>query len=199
MKEKYKQFGEGQYYHIYNRGNNKANIFIDEDDFSFFILRLKQNLFPDDKIKRIQPLPEGSFSLIAYALMSNHFHLLLRQNKDIPTSKLLARLCTSYSKYFNKKYERVGHVFQGRFKQVNIKDDGQLLWLTAYIHQNPCLSNIATKAKDYRWSSCNEYIKSPDGLCEKGVILNQFDDKIKYLEFMENALPILKINKEARQ
>src|SRR3989344_2415277 len=101
----YKQFGAGEYYHIYNRGNNKNDIFIDNNDYAFFIARVRQNLFPSQNTKfRSQPLPEGSFTLVNYCLMPNHFHFLIRQNKELSTSKLILRICTSYSKYFNKKY-----------------------------------------------------------------------------------------------
>lgn len=112
----YKQFGAGEYYHVYNRGNGKQNIFLDNDDFSFFLWRLRQNLFPsaEDGGRRVQ-LPADSFSLISYCLMPNHFHFLIKQNSDIPTSKLLLKICTSYSIYFNKKYNRFGHVFQDQF------------------------------------------------------------------------------------
>ena len=112
----YKTFAPGEFFHIYNRGNNKQDIFIEDSDYEFFMLRLKQNLYPDkfDELK-IQPLPSNSFSLISYCLMPNHFHLLIRQNSEIPTSKLMLKICSSYSKVFNKKYERVGHIFQDQF------------------------------------------------------------------------------------
>lgn len=106
----YKNFGAGEYYHIYNRGNGKQDIFLSQDDFNFFILKLNQNLFPiiyKQRYFRSPPLPENCFSLICYCLMPNHFHLLIRQNKEITTSKLILRVCTSYSKYFNKKYDKV--------------------------------------------------------------------------------------------
>src|SRR3989338_10709114 len=118
----YKNFGPGSFFHIYNRGNNKQEIFLDDGDYSFFTLRLKQNLYPErfDELK-VQPLPSNSFSLISYCLMPNHFHLILRQNSNIPTSKLILKVCSSYAKVFNKKHDRVGHVFQDQFKQIQIE------------------------------------------------------------------------------
>src|SRR3989344_4039803 len=91
----YKISASGQYYHIYNRGNAKQNIFLDDSDYKFFLLRLKQNIFPseiENKKFRINPLPPNSFSILAYCLMPNHFHFLIRQNRDIPTGKLMLKL-----------------------------------------------------------------------------------------------------------
>src|SRR3989344_6845391 len=122
----------GEYYHIYNRGNGKQDIFLNSEDYRFFIKRLNFNLYPpdeDDETIRIQKLPPNSFSLLCYCLMPNHFHLLIKQNGDISTSILVKKLCTSYSKFFNKKYNKVGHVFQDRFKQINVSDNEYLKWL----------------------------------------------------------------------
>lgn len=194
----YKQCGEGVYYHIYNRGNGKENIFLDDDDFRFFMLRLKQNLFPDDKSKeRLSLLPENSFSLVGYCLMPNHFHLLLRQNKDIPTSKLLLRICSSYSKYFNKKYEHVGHVFQSCFKQIGIDEDSYLSWLICYIHQNPKVAGLVTDLNKYQWSSYGEFLDNRKGLCEKGIILERFKNIKEFQQFTETSYGIIKEKKRA--
>lgn len=172
----YKQFAQGQYYHIYNRGNGKKNIFKDANDYHFFMLRLRQNLFPDEKVKtRLSLLPPDSFSLISYCLMPNHFHFLIRQNANIPMTKLMSRLSTSYSIYFNRKYEKVGHVFQDQYKQVIIDDSEYLVWLSAYIHQNPKVANLVERSEDYEWSSYPEYIgKVGEGICDKMIILEQF-------------------------
>ncbi|MEX2090734.1 MAG: transposase [Candidatus Paceibacterota bacterium] len=184
----YKLCGPGEYYHIYNRGNAKENVFLDDTDYKFFLLRLKQNLGLEKKDSRFfKPLPLGSFSLIAYCLMPNHFHMLIRQNMGIPTSKLLGKQCTSYSMYFNKKYDRVGHVFQDQFKQKNIQNDAYLLWLSAYIHLNPVWANLVNTADNYQWSSVNDYIgKSKHGLVEAGTILEQLE-KRDYKDFLIEA------------
>src|SRR3989344_1781777 len=118
----YKNFAEGEYFHIFNRGVGKMNIFKDDQDYRVFISRLTENLFPNRKTISLEGrlqgkshtpylrklLPDGVFSLVAYCLMPNHFHLLLKQNTELPLSKLILKVCSSYSKYFNKKYERVG-------------------------------------------------------------------------------------------
>lgn len=192
-----RQFNEGSFYHIYNRGNGKENIFLDDNDFRFFMLRLKQNLFPDDKSKeRLSPLPENSFSLISYCLMPNHFHLLLKQNKNIPTSKLLLKVCTSYSMYFNKKYEHVGHVFQDCYKQILIDDDLYLRWLTCYIHQNPKVAGLVTDLNKYPWSSYGEFLDNRNGLCDKEIILEQFKNNKEFQQFTETSYKIIKAKKD---
>ncbi|MBI2355779.1 MAG: transposase [Candidatus Doudnabacteria bacterium] len=194
----YKEFGAGAYYHIYNRGNAKNNIFIDPEDYKFFLLRLRQNLYPEDNpTSRIRKLPANTFSLIAYCLMPNHFHILIKQNGNIPTSKLILKLCSSYSKYFNKKYDRVGHVFQDQFKQVLIDDDSYLLWLSAYIHQNPTVAGISKTPETYPWSSYMFYLKK-DGYisCESDIILNQFKTIQEFPKFTTQSLDAIKLRKE---
>ncbi|MDO8487894.1 MAG: transposase [bacterium] len=196
----YKQFTAGEYYHIYNRANNKNNIFLESDDFKFFLLRLKQNLFPSEEemVKsRITLLPPDSFSLTCYCLMPNHFHFLLRQNGDLPTSKLLSKVCTSYSMYFNKKYKRVGNVLQSKFKQVLIDDNAYLNWLSAYIHQNPKVSGLVDDSADYPWSSYPDFLGlRVDKLCEKGIIIEQFKSTKEYKKFVDESYEIIKQRKE---
>lgn len=186
----YKQFGKGEYYHIYNRGNAGDDIFIDLEDYWFFLQRLRLNLYPEESFKfRIRQLPANSFSIIAYCLMPNHFHFLLRQNSNIPTSKLVTKICSSYSKYFNKKYKRVGHVFQDQFKQVIISDDSYLLWLSAYIHQNPNVAGIIKNPEEYLWSSYKYYLENKGYLsCDNKVVMDQFRSVAEYKKFTNDSL-----------
>lgn len=190
----YKDSAPGTYFHVYNRGNKKEDIFLDESDFGFFLLKLRQYLFPDERDKsRLNLLPSDSFSLVSYCLMPNHFHLLIRQNLDIPTSKLLLRICTSYSKYFNKKYDNVGHIFQDQFKQITIGDSDYLKWLSCYIHQNPKVAGLVDKIADYRWSSYRDFIsKDPNGICDKDIILSQFNSDDDFRDFTESSCEIIK-------
>ncbi|PIR66831.1 MAG: transposase [Parcubacteria group bacterium CG10_big_fil_rev_8_21_14_0_10_36_14] len=199
---RYKNFAEGYIYHIYNRGNNKQNIFLDEDDYKFFILRLKQNLGLEEKKPRLmRMMPSNSFFVLSYSLLPNHFHFIIKQNKNIPTSYLMTKLCTSYSMYFNKKYETVGHVFQGRFKQKTIEKDSYLLWLSAYIHQNPRLHKITENIIEYNWSSYKEYQwkNNPDNICQTNFILEMFKDVEEYRNFVENNYNVLEKNKKIKK
>lgn len=193
----YKTFVPGEFFHIYNRGNNKQNIFIDDSDYEFFMLRLKQNLYPDrfDELK-IQQLPSGSFSLISYCLMPNHFHLLVRQNSEISTSKLMLKICSSYSKVFNKKYERVGHLFQDQFKQILINGDEYLKWIIAYICQNPKVAGLVKNPIDYKWSSYSEHVNDfmNRGVCDNEIVKELFKGQ-NIADFIETSYDIIKNNK----
>lgn len=196
----YKQFAAGEYYHIYNRANNKNAIFLEPDDFRFFLLRLRQNLFPSEEEMakaRITPLPDGAFSLICYCLMPNHFHFLLKQNSELPTSKLLLKICTSYSMYFNKKYKRVGNVLQSKFRQVLIEDNSYLTWLSAYIHQNPKVAGLVNDPADYQWSSYGDFLSlRADELCEKEIVIDQFGSIQEYKKFVDSSYKIIKQRKD---
>ncbi len=196
----YKQTGVGEIYHIYNRGNFKNNIFINREDYQFFLLRLRQNLFPEtyekNRYYRIQPLPSGSFTLLAYCLMPNHFHLLIKQNNEIPPSKLILKLCTSYSKYSNKKYKHVGHVFQDRFRQIIVDDNDYLTWLAAYIHLNPKVAGLIKNSAEYIWSSYPAYLNSQSDLCDTALIGNQFKNIQDFKEFTESSYEIIKSKKD---
>jgi len=157
---RYKNYVQGCIYHIYNRGNGKQNIFLDENDYRFYFNGLKKNL------------QKHNVSLICYALMPNHIHLVVRQNTKNPTYKFISSIHTSYSIYFNKKYNHVGHLFQDRFKQIVVESDEQLLQLSRYVHSNPVNAGLAEKPWKYFWSSYQEVIGSnPLSLCEKDILI----------------------------
>jgi len=195
----YKQFASGNFYHVYNRGNGRMDIYKGEQDYFNFLKRLKLALGLDLQraslqTLRIQPLPENSFSIICYCLMPNHFHFLIRQNKDIPISKLVNKVCSSYSKYFNKKYDRVGHLFQDQFKAVNVETDEYMLWLSAYIHQNPKVAGISD-LDNYKWSSYGDYInQNSGGVCDKDIILSRFSAD-EYGGFVKDSYEPIRQNK----
>lgn len=162
-------FIQGGYYHVFNRGNRKQDIFLDTKDYKRYI----------DKIKEYKQ--KHNVSIIAYCLMPNHIHLLLRQNGPEPLSILMQKLHTSYSKYFNTKYDQVGHVFQDRFKAKFIDNDEYLLQLSRYIHLNPL--GLVTKLPSYKWSSYSAYITEiDDELTNTKLVLNFFKRKNQTME-----------------
>jgi hypothetical protein len=129
--------------------------------------------------------------------MLNHFHLLVRQNSKLPTTKLLAKVSTSYSKYFNKKYNHVGGVFQDQYKAVLVDNDSYLLWVSAYIHQNPKVAGLVTDLRDYPYSSYLEYLdQRQKTLADKSLILNMAGGSAGYERFVVSALDHLKQRKE---
>ena len=156
----YKDSAKGEIYHIYNRGNHKKNIFLDNDDFSFYLLRLKTYS------------KENNFSILAYCLMPNHIHLLLKQNSTQCPQKLMASLHTSYSKFFNKKYSQVGHLFQGRYKQKTLGSNEYASYLIGYIHLNPIKANLCSEPQAYTWSSYKEYLETTtnNSMCDHQLI-----------------------------
>lgn len=186
----YKQFAPGEIFHLYNRGVGKMNIYRDKEDYGFFLLRLKESLFPDlvdrSKLSKLERkrkiLPPNSFDLICYCLMPNHFHLLIKQRTDLPISKLISKVCTSYSLYFNKKYDRVGALYQDQFKSVLISGNEQLLWTSLYIHKNPLEAGLVSDLDHYMWNSYMDYADLRDGiLCNKEILLDQYHSPYEYL------------------
>jgi putative transposase len=153
----YKQFALEGIYHVYNRGTGKMKIFRDEEDYLFFIHRLNQNLgltpiATKNRAYTLKPLPKGAFSVFSYCFMPNHFHILLQQNTDLSIAVLIGKVCTSYSKYFNKKYGRVGTLFQDQFKAVRVSSNRQLQTVAAYIYENPVRAKIVQNPADYPYS-----------------------------------------------
>jgi len=161
------------YYHIYNRGVEKRIIFEDAQDYKVFLGYLKEYLSPPPKIEEllknftlqgttfqgIPHLPKNYFQkvdLLAYCLMPNHFHLLIKQVKKDAMEGFMRSLATRYSMYFNKKYDRVGSLFQGIYKASMVDNDNYLLHLSRYIHLNPA---EYTKDLSSAHSSYGEYLE----------------------------------------
>ncbi|MCX5781987.1 MAG: transposase, partial [Elusimicrobia bacterium] len=161
--------------------NNKQEIFLSENDYLRFLIHIKL------AIKKMQ------FKLYAYCLMPNHFHLLMEVN-ECPVSSIMHQLLTSYAKYFNLKYNKQGHLFQGRYKAIICEKDSYLLELVRYIHLNPVRAAIADSPTDWKWSGHNEYVSEvPLSLIDKEKILLYFDSniekaRIKYSEFVSDGL-----------
>lgn len=192
-KNSLKIYVEDGYYHIYNRGVEKRTIFEDEQDYKVFLSYLKYSLSPPPKpedIKHIftlQGLPfQGiphqpknfldKIELVAYCLMPNHFHLIIHQLDDESLKSFMTSLTTRYSMYFNKKYSRVGTLFQSVYRGVLVTDEPYLLHLSRYIHLNPSeftkdLASAYSSYVDYLGLRKTSWLK-PD------IILEQFNNKV---------------------
>lgn len=132
-------------YHLMLRGINHQTIFEDEEDHQKFLQRLEECQ------------EDGAYTLYAYCLMGNHIHLLVREDReDIGT--IIKRIGVGYVYWYNWKYERSGHLFQGRFKSEVVENDRYFQVVIRYIHQNPLKAGIVRNIGDYRWSSYKEYI-----------------------------------------
>lgn len=201
-KNSLKIYVENGYYHVYNRGVEKRTIFEDERDFQFFLFLLKKFLLPKELWEKLpEGVPEWSLGelakeidLLAYCLMPNHFHLLIKQKTGKGMTKLMGKLGTTYGMYFNKKYKRVGSLFQGVYKAARIETDAQLKHVSRYIHLNSIELGIG-KPEDYPYSSYPVYlgIKKMKWL-KPEEILSGFDEtnknkKLSYRYFVESEIP----------
>lgn len=149
-----KTYVEGGFYHVYNRGVNRMEIFKDERDEGVFLSYLKTYLLDKDKEelrknKLMKELALNNFfsriDLVAYCLMTNHYHFLIRQEGVEDLTSFMKSLMTRYSQYFNKRYRRVGPIFQGRYKAVLVESEEQLNHLSRYIHLNPVMGSQQRK------------------------------------------------------
>ncbi|MBO4720268.1 MAG: transposase [Prevotella sp.] len=140
-------------YHVMMRGINRQNIFEDTDDYIRFREILLQMVNPTDKNR--QPLP-ARCTFYAYCLMTNHVHLLIRENAE-SIGEVIKRIGISYAKHYNRKYQHFGHLFQDRYKSEPVNDAAYFFTLLRYIHQNPVAAGITKNVNDYEWSSWNEY------------------------------------------
>jgi REP element-mobilizing transposase RayT len=145
------------------RGINRQDIFYDDDDYQHLL----------ETIGRVKT---ERFAVYGYCLMSNHVHLLLHEKSE-EISKIMQSIGTSYARWYNQKYQRTGHLFQGRYGSECVDNDGYLLTAIRYIHKNPVKAGITSKPEDYRWSSIRAYYSSheyPTGLTDTGFILEIF-------------------------
>ena len=200
-------FTPGNYYHIYNRGVHKQNVYLNKQDYTrflFLILFLQSPLsFPQISRHTSKFLKGYGFSvednitseiskkrtveLVSFVLMPNHFHLILREIKEGGISDYMQRVQNGYTKYFNIKYKKSGHLFQGPFGAVEVEDNNQFLYLSSYIHKNP--KELNQNILEYPWSSCKDYITEnrwPE-LLKPESILSQFKSSKEYNHFVKTS------------
>ncbi|MDO9535653.1 MAG: transposase [Bacillota bacterium] len=156
-------------YHIIIRGINRQNIFEDEEDNQNFIHALRH-------YKEI-----SGYEVYAYCLMGNHVHLLLKIVNE-PLEQVMRRICGSYVYWYNRKYERIGNLFQDRFKSEPVEDDAYFLTVLRYIHQNPYKAGLVKNIANYDWSSYGEYVSenmNKSALVDVHFLLNIFNEDKK--------------------
>ncbi len=197
----------GEYYHIFNRGVNKQLIFHETTDwarFLFLILHFQspvifQNIGRPTKefvkhsvfnINSDEIIKKRYVELTAFCLMPNHFHLIVKEVKEGGISQYMQRVLNSYTKYFNTKYKKSGHLFQGPYKAVHVGNNEQLLYLSAYIHRNPReFTNWSGKEDKYQWSSYQDLVKQNrfEKLINSDIITDQFKNKNDYNNFVKTS------------
>jgi len=211
-------FSEGEYYHLYNRGVDKRNIFEDDHDYNRFILLLYLcnsnnpvdigNLFTEGRsFSDVLCLNKGRniVAIGSYVLMPNHFHILIKEITDGGVSKFMGKLLTGYSMYFNGKHGRSGSLFEGRFRATHVDKNEYLKYLFTYIHLNPVkliepnwkevgVINKETVRKhlnSYKYSSYLDYINE-SRLEHKVLDKNSFPDYFSFgcgfTDFVEDWL-----------
>ena len=136
-------------YHILIRGINQQQIFEDNEDFEKFLQVLKD-------CKAI-----SEYKLFAYCLMGNHIHLLIKEEKE-PIEQIVKRIATRFVYWYNIKYQRVGHLFQDRFKSEPVENDVYFMTVIRYIHQNPLKAGLCKDISAYKHSSYNDYFSNSD-------------------------------------
>ncbi|WP_246055125.1 transposase [Pseudalkalibacillus caeni] len=163
-------------YHVILRGINKQTIFEDDEDKRKFLENLK-------KYKKV-----SGFKLYSYCLMDNHVHLLVKESEET-VSEALKRISSSYVYWYNMKYERIGHLFQERFKSENVETRKYFLTVLRYIHQNPLKAGLAKDVWGSEWTSVHEYVGKA-GLVDIDMGLRLFSPDRKtaikmFIDFME--------------
>ena len=206
------RFANKEFYHIFNRGNDRKIIFPAHEDLMRFAQGLEEfntlepigsiyaNNFKKANPSLRSPAPKSDkiVNIVCYCINLNHYHLILEQRIDRGIEKFMHRLGTGYSNFFNKKYRRTGSLFEGRFKAVHIDSNEYLLHLSAYVN----LNNQAHQLKDIACkSSWPEYSdeEHDQKFCAKDIILNQFQTRAEYKQFAEKSLVDILEKKELQQ
>ena len=187
-------------YHIFNRGVAKQPLFQDERDYQHLLLCLSYYLeeSPSSRLSHVlrtrktreqlqQPIQAPLVTVHAYALMPNHFHLVVGQQRDNGISTWLRRALNSYSRYYNVRRHRVGPMFQGPFRFVRIGGDDQFLHITRYTHLNPVVAKLSANARSYQWSSMDTILSgAPTRLCDPALTLSMIGSPERYEEFVND-------------
>ncbi|MBI4098101.1 MAG: transposase [Candidatus Levybacteria bacterium] len=170
---------QNAFYHVFNRGLNKQDIFLSDQDYKFFLGKLRG-------LKQ-----KYDHSIYALCLMPNHFHISI-QTRKTPISKIMSSLTTSYSMYFNRKYQHFGPVFQNRFKSILIENDSYFLELSRYIYLNPVKAGLVQDPALYKYTSLREALgKEPLHFLDQDILrlIGETEkSRKKYQEFVYDGI-----------
>ncbi len=171
------RFVRGRYYHIYNRGAGRQSIFLNHENY-IYVLRLLKEV-----------AAECLVTVIAYCLLPNHYHWLLRQDGDTPAGKVPTRVFGSYSQAFNLANHRTGALFEGRFKAIDVESDEYLHHLCRYIHANPVRHAIASDLELWPYSNYLEWIGKRNGtLIDRAFAQAHFGSAATYEKYVQSYL-----------
>ncbi|MFA5832804.1 MAG: transposase [Bacteroidota bacterium] len=177
-----------KYYHIYNRGNNRENIFKEEKNYSYF-LKLYE--------RHIDPVAET----YAYCLMKNHFHLLVKIKEHLPSnlpgfqnlegdrnpSRAFSNLFNAYTKSINKMYHRTGSLFEKNFHRIEVTSDSYFSRLVQYIHFNPQHHGFCDDFRTYPYSSFNIILSETETKINRNSVIQWFGGREEFIEFHKNV------------
>ena len=189
----------GEIYHIYNRSLQKIPIFGQRrnclhflDSIEYYLQNnppVKFSKFCENKSKYKIDLQNPIATLITFNLMPNHFHFILRQEKENGILKFMQKTENSFSHYFNIRNENKGPLFESTFRAVHVGSDEQLLHLSRYIHLNPVTAFLVNKPEDYEFSSYNYYLgKTKSNMIDSSVVIDQFKSIADYQTFVNNRI-----------
>ncbi|MES2107504.1 MAG: transposase [Bacteroidota bacterium] len=173
------------YYHLYNRGNNKELIFFEDDNYNYFLNQFKKYISPFCKV-------------YAYCLMPNHFHFFLKVTDENAFEKGIKNFFISYSKSINKRYNRVGSLFQGRYKVSEVDTESYYTTIIIYIHQNPLRAGLVADLEEYRYSSYQAYLSTKNTMIKKDDVLAWFGGLDGFVSDHEAMVANLPANHEIR-
>ena len=167
-------YSQGEFYHIYNRGSGRQSIFRETENYLFLLRRVKQYA------------QSFNVTVIAYCLLPNHYHFLLRQDGQQPAGMFPQRLFNSYTKAFNKRYGRTGTLFEGRYKAIHVDKDGYLLHLCRYVHANPVKHGLTPNLERWPYSNYLEWIGARKGtLVDREFSRELFPEPEDYGRFVQ--------------
>jgi len=191
-------FAPELHYHIYNRGNNREKIFFEPDNYIYFLKKVREYLVPVSDV-------------VVYCLMPTHYHIVARvretqevlgdsKPKHSPISTAMMKLSVSYTKAINKRFQRVGVLFQGQFQAKPILTSEYLLNLCRYIHGNPVKDGIVADITQWQYSNYLEWIGERDGkLVDKTFVQDNFDTPEEYRKFVLEYLHSCQLPEDVQQ
>jgi putative transposase len=174
MSRRTTEFASGEYYHVYNRGCNREDIFREEDNYSYLERLIGESL------KKCQ------VSMVAYCLMPNHFHFLMRQESEVAISEVIHEVFNRYVKAFNKRYGRTGTLFEERFKVRHVDNPDYLVHLCRYIHRNPVEAGIVEEVGSWKHS---DYMEWASGQKNSDLVSDLFSSPLEYARFVTEYHP----------
>lgn len=171
-------FLPNNYYHVYNRGVNHTPIFKTDDNYVFLLHRIKEY---SEKYR---------ISMIAYCLMPNHYHMLVRQDSEHSLSVFIQAVFNSYTKAFNKAFDRTGTLFEGPFQAIHIDNDSYLIHLCRYIHRNPLEAKLVSNPGEWLYSNYPEWLTRRSGfLVDNLFVREHFPSPREYEQFVIDYEP----------